>query len=131
MRFVEDERDIIILTGRNAVGKTTAANYLRQLAASHNIPYENRLVADSQMLFDDKTGGLHHTHDWCVKGGKGHIHRSDEPEFPFTVTDNELPNTMRTHFFTRLTELPRTGSLWFVEWAAGVNTNPLYDPASF
>ena len=130
-----NERDIIIVTGCNAVGKTTASNYLRELASLCNIPHENRIVADSQCLFeamqsDDRGSGLHHTHDWCEKDSKGHTHYLNQPLFPFTVTDNELPGIMRLQFFSQLAKLPKSGNLWFVEWAAGVNTNPREDPAA-
>lgn len=135
MRSNENERDIIIVTGCNAVGKTTASNYLRKLANLHKILYENCIISDSQCLFeamqhDDQAGGLHHTHDWCTPGNQDHSHYRDEPVFPFTVTDDELPNMMRQQFFSKLKELPKTGKLWFVEWAAGINTNPPEEPAS-
>ena len=129
------ERDIIIVTGCNAVGKTTASNYLRKLANLHKILFENCIISDSQCLFeamqlDDQAGGLHHTHDWCTTGTQDHSHLPDRPEFPFIVLDDELPNMMRQQFFLKLTELPNTGKLWFVEWAAGINTNPPEDPVS-
>jgi hypothetical protein len=128
MHLFKKKRDIIIVTGRNAVGKTTASNYLRKLATLHNIPYESRIIADSQCLFeemekDDRAHGLHHTHDWCRPEEQSHIHDLDQPVFPFTVTDNALPNRMRKRFFKKLTKLPSTDKFWFVEWAGGVNTN--------
>ncbi len=128
MRLFGNKRDIIIVTGRNAVGKTTASNYLQKLATLHNIPYESRIIADSQCLFeaiqkDDRAEGLHHTHDWCKPGEQGHVHDLGQPVFPFTVTDNELPNRMRKRFFKKLTKLPGTDKFWFVEWAGGVNIN--------
>lgn len=135
MDLIGNERDIIIVTGCNAVGKTTTTNYLRNWAKSFNIPHENNIIADSQSLFeamqlDDQAGGLHHTHNWCEPGTQGHSHLLDQPIFPFTVTDNELTDTMRKQFFTKLTALPKTGKLWFAEWAGGVNTNPPDDPTS-
>ena len=119
-------RDIIIVTGCNAVGKTSASCYLKERVSSENKLAVSKHVADSQSLLaamqqDDQTGGLHHTHDWC-KGDQGHSHRDGEPLFPFTVLDNTLPDNMRTHFFEKLVSLS-AGELWFVEWAAGVNTN--------
>jgi hypothetical protein len=133
MRFIGNERDIIIVTGCNAVGKTTASNHLRYLAKTLNIPFEEKIVADSHCLFeamqwDDKGGGFHHTHQWCEPEVRGHTHNSHQAEFPFTVTDNMLPNIMRVCFFEKLAKLERNGRLWLVEWAAGVNTNPLDDP---
>ena len=129
MDSIVGERDIVIVTGCNAVGKTTASNYLRKLVRSHGLPCENRIISDSQCLFqamleDDKDGGLHHTHDCYENTTKGHTHNFDQPPFPFTITDNELPDRMRHYFFPKLETLPRTGNLWFAEWAAGVNTNP-------
>ncbi len=129
--------DIIIVTGCNAVGKTTASNYLRKLANKHNIPYENRIIADSQCLFeamqlDDQTGGYHHTHDWCKTNSNRHSHANDQdqPVFPFTVTSTTLPEQMRYDFFQKLSELQLTGKFWFVEWAGGVNINPRNDPSA-
>jgi hypothetical protein len=126
MRFFETQRDIIIVTGCNAVGKTTASNYLRKLATLYNIPYESRIIADSQCLFeamekDDRKHGLHHTHEWCNPNQKSHKHDENQLVFPFTVTDNELPNKMRKSFFKKLVKLPNTNKYWFVEWAGGVN----------
>jgi hypothetical protein len=129
MDLIGNGRDIIIVTGCNAVGKTTTTNYLRNWAKSFNIPHENNIIADSQCLFeamqlDDQVGGLHHTHNWCEPGIRGHFHDAGQPEFPFTVIDNELPNKMREHFFKKLTKLRSRGKFWLVEWAGGVNTNP-------
>jgi len=134
MRLFRYNRDIIIITGCNAVGKTTASNYLRNWASLHNIPQENTIVADSHCLFeamqdDDETGGHHHTHNWCQSDQHGHNYNDNQPEFPFTVTDNTLPDAMRINFFSKLTNL-ETGKLWFAEWAAGVNTNPPDDSSS-
>lgn len=128
MRLFGNKRDIIIVTGCNAVGKTTASNHLRELATLYNIPHENIIIADSQCLFeamqmDDLDGGFHHTHDRCQPGIQGHSHHSDLPIFPFTVIDNELPNQMRKRFFNKLTKLHSKGKFWFVEWAGGVNSN--------
>jgi hypothetical protein len=128
MLFFDKKRDIIIVTGRNAVGKTTASNHLRELATKFNIPHENIIIADSQCLFesmqmDDLVGGFHHTHEWCQPRIQGHSHDSNSPLFPFTVMDNELPNKMRRRFFKKLTKLRSSGNFWFVEWAGGVNTN--------
>lgn len=136
MSLVENKRDIIIVTGCNVVGKTTASNYLRKLVTLRKIPSGKRLISDSQCLFktmlkDDEEGGLHHTHDWCKKDTRGHKHNPGQPVFPFTVTDNELPDRMRQDFFSKLRTLPRNGNLWFVEWAAGVNTNPSDNPISY
>ena len=52
MRLFRYNRDVIIITGCNAVGKTTASNYLRNWASLHNIPQENTIIADSHCLFE-------------------------------------------------------------------------------
>lgn len=128
MHLFGNKRDIFIVTGCNSVGKTTATNHLRVLATQYKILHENIIIADSQCLFeamqmDDLAGGFHHTHEWCQPGTQGHSHNSNLPLFPFTVTDNELPNKMRKQFFNKLTKLRRGDKYWFVEWAGGVNTN--------
>ncbi|SRR6266571_3353982 len=135
MHLSRNKPDIIIIAGCNSVGKSTTTNYLRTMATLYKIPHESNIVADSQCLFeamqsDDRAGGLHHTHDWCEKYVLGHAHNLDQPIFPFIVTDNELPDKMRLNYFTTLTNLPRADKLWFVEWAAGVNTHPPEDPIS-
>jgi hypothetical protein len=129
-----DSHDIVLITGGNAVGKTTASNHFRDLAALHKISYENCIISDSECLFlamleDDKAGGLHHTHNWCGNP-LGHSHNSGQPLFPFIVTDNELPGRMRNSFFKKIQSLESKGNFWFVEWAAGVNINPSEDPVS-
>ena len=116
MRFFENHRDIIIVTGCNAVGKTTASNHLRKLATSYNIPYESKIIADSQCLLeamekDDREYGLHHTHDWCETYKNGHRHDRDQPIFPFTVTDNLLPDRMRKNFFKKLKNIGSSSGL--------------------
>ena len=134
MSLFGNRRDVIIITGCNTVGKTTASNYLRYLAKIRNIPHEEKIVADSQSLFeamqqDHSVAGIHHTHNWCRSDQQIHNHNDNQPEFPFTVIDNTLPDTMRINFFSKLTNLG-TGKLWFAEWAAGVNTNPQDSPSS-
>jgi hypothetical protein len=128
---MNEMRNIIIVTGRSAVGKTTTSNYLRNIFASQKIPCEEHVISDALSLIkmvelDDKQGGLHHTHDWCkpTTYQKGHSHQLSQPILPFTVLDNTLPDAMLFDFFTELTKIPKTDTIYIAEWAAGLNNNP-------
>ena len=127
--------DLIIITGPNATGKTTASNYLRSWLSLHEIPLESEIVSDAQFLLeslrlDDNRGGFHHTHDWCEQDRRGHNHSRGEPEMPFINIDNENPNNMFRNLFKRLTFLPKADKLYLVECAGGVNTNPSEEACS-
>jgi hypothetical protein len=131
--------NIVVVTGRNAVGKTTATTYLRYWCLSHGIPCERHAITDAQSLFkamqlDDEVGGLHHTHEWCLSGNTdyyiGHTHQEYKPILPFTVIGNKIPDAMLDDFFTKLSQVPRSDTIYFVEWAAGSNTNPTNTSAS-
>ncbi len=125
---MKSQNDIILVTGRNMVGKTTAIYHLKKYIDLDKI--HNEIITDSQYLFesmmqDDKSGGIHHTHSWCEKSSRGHKHnsREDEPIFPFTVTDNTIPDSTFHLFFTALNNLPHINNkIYFVELAGGRNT---------
>lgn len=128
-------RNIVIITGRNVVGKTLASNYLRDWCFLQRIPCEQKAISDAQSLFkamqlDDEMGGFHHTHDWCKareykEYNEGHLHEPTQSMLPFKVIGNKLPDDMLFDFFTELTRIPGTKQLYFVEWAAGSNMNPM------
>jgi len=129
--------NIVIITGRNVVGKTVASNYLRDWCLSRDISCEHKPNSDALSLLkalqsDDKSGGFHHTHDWCesTEYNAGHSHQPFEPILPFTVIGNTIPDAMLLDFFTELTKIPRESKMYFVEWAAGSNTNPENTSAS-
>lgn len=128
---MSDRRNIILITGRNAVGKTTASNYLRERCASSSLPCESKTISDALSLLkamqkDDEQRGFHHTHDWCeaTDYNEGHSHDLSQPMLPFTVLDNALPDAMLWDFFTELSNIPPADTLYIAEWAAGSNTNP-------
>lgn len=128
---MSDRRNIILITGRNAVGKTTASNYLRERCVSSGLPCESKTISDALSLLkamqkDDEQGGFHHTHDWCeaIDYNEGHSHDRSQPVLPFTVLGNTLPDAMLRHFFTELSEIPQIDRIYIAEWAAGSNTNP-------
>jgi hypothetical protein len=124
---MDESRNIIIITGRSAVGKTIAANYLRDQFALRGVPCEDKVISDAFCLFkalqdDDEQGGLHHTHEWCETLKAGHSHSQLEPPLPFKVLDNTLPDTMLRNFFTELTNIPSTNKIYIAEWAAGASS---------
>lgn len=128
-------RDIILIIGQNAVGKTTALRYLTRLAQQRGIAHEPEPISDflfilKQTLKDDKQGGFRHYHNWSQEKTSGHDHENGEATIPFAVTHSALVDGMQEEFLKTLTFLPRFGKLHFVEWTGGINVNPPEEPAS-
>lgn len=128
-------KDIVLIIGQNAVGKTTAFRYLSWLAEQRGIGYEPEPISDfffllKQTLLDDGRGGFYHYHSWSKGKGCGHSHENGEATIPFAVTHNDLVDGMQAEFLQTLTLLPQLEKLQFVEWTGGINTNPLEEPAS-
>src|SRR5690349_244099 len=128
-------KDIVLIIGQNAVGKTTAFRYFTWIAEQQGIAYEPEPVSDflfilKQALMDDKQGGFHHYHNWSEAKTGGHSHENGEATIPFAVTHNNLVDGMQEEFLHTITLLPRFGKLRFVEWTGGINTNPPEEPAS-
>ena len=128
-------RDIILIIGQNAVGKTTALRSLTRIAEQRGIAHEPEPISDflfilKQALMDDERGGFHHYHDWSQEKTGGHSHENGEATIPFAVTHSDLVDGMQEDFSKTLTFLPRFGKLRFVEWTGGINVNPPDEPAS-
>lgn len=128
-------RNIIVVAGPSATGKTWTLNILRNLTHTHGIPFEFRPHSDSHTIFDrmledDNAGGYNHYHEWCPQT-KGHRHRDEvtHPHVPFTLAGNYIADAMGHDFFSGLMLLPY-GRLQFAEWSGGDNTNHRRDPAS-
>ena len=137
MTIVQSSTDsnIIIITGQNSVGKTTAFNVLSQEAKRYEISYKTRPVSDFLHLLnnvrkDDETGGFHHYHEWTAEKKGGHSHRNKEAEVPFIVIGNKIVDGMFYDFFAFLSNLPQSKSIYFAEWTGGMNINSQYEPAS-
>jgi hypothetical protein len=123
---MDTQRNIILITGRSAVGKTTAAKYLRDQCILHNIPCEDKVISDALSLLkalqkDDDNGGFHHTHEWCKPSehGTGHTHLEFSSMLPFIVTDDILPDNMLSDFFMELKNIPWTDKFYIAELAGG------------
>jgi hypothetical protein len=128
-------KDIVLIIGQNAVGKTTAFRYLTWIAEQRGIVYEPEPISDflfilKQALMDDERGGFHHYHNWSEAKIGGHSHKNGEATIPFAITHNDLVDGMQEEFLQTITLLPRFGKLRFVEWTGGINTNPPEEPAS-
>lgn len=128
-------KDIVLIIGQNAVGKTTAFRYLAWMAEQRGIAYEPEPISDflfilKQALMDDERGGFHHYHNWSKTKTGGHGHANGEATIPFAVTHNDLVESMQEDFLQAITTLPRCEKLRFVEWTGGINTNPPEEPAS-
>lgn len=130
------DKDIFLVVGPSAAGKTEVLNDLRNACWLHQIPHVATAASDSHTILDrmredDRDGGSNHTHNWCESYSQGHGHFSGESTIPFTVTSNVIPDRMYADFFALLARLPLTNQLRFAEWSGGVNTNPREEPASF
>ena len=130
-------KDTILITGRSAAGKTTIIRQLNKFIDEFAILRYQTALSDSQTIMervvkDDQQGGFHHTHPWIKPSDKArHTHDSPEkPTVPFTLTDNAIANLMMRDFFKVLALLPHDDGIKFAEWAGGVNTNDIYEPAA-
>jgi hypothetical protein len=122
-------KDIVLIIGQNAVGKTTAFRYLIWLAKQRGIVYEPEPISDfffllKQTLMDDEQGGFRHYHSWSPEKSCGHSHKNGGATIPFAVTHNEIVDGMQEEFLQAITLLPRLEKLRFVEWTGGININP-------
>lgn len=129
------KKDLVLITGQNAVGKTTAFRYFTWIAEQRGIAYEPEPISDflfilKQALMDDERGGFHHYHNWSESKIGGHSHANGEATIPFAVTHNGLVESMQEDLLKTITTLPRFEKLRFVEWTGGINTNPPEEPAS-
>ncbi len=132
--LMDTYRNIIIIAGQNAVGKTTTFNVLTQEAKQTKIPYEPRPFSDLFFMLntlkeDDRQGGFNHYHECCAQKEGGHNHSNGEAELPFTINNNKLIDAMFFDFFTALT-ISRTDRFLFIEWTGGRNINLPNEPAS-
>lgn len=128
-------KDIILIMGQNAVGKTTALRYLTGIAEQRGIVYEPQPISDflfilKQTLIDDARGGFHHYHNWSQVKNGGHSHTNGEATIPFAITHNDLVDGMQEELLTTISLLPKSEKLCFVEWTGGINTNSPEEPAS-
>src|SRR5438309_360492 len=88
-------RDIILMIGPFATGKTYTRQYLQSWANEHNIPYEEELLSDNLTILknmekDDARGGFYHYHSWCLGNTNGHTHSSGKSKLPFIAYGNEI-----------------------------------------
>jgi hypothetical protein len=128
-------KDIVLIIGQNAVGKTTAFRSLTWMAEQRGIAHESEPVSDflfilKQALMDDERGGFRHYHNWSATKLGGHCHANGEATIPFAITHNDLVECMQEDFLSAITGLPQSEKLRFVEWTGGTNTNPPEEPAS-
>lgn len=128
-------RDVILVIGPSASGKTHVLNLLRQeIAETYRLPHELIPLSDSHTILarvaqDDLSGGHHHYHPWS-RGKDTHDHTQHPEIIPFTLAGNRIGHAFIRDFFRELTRLPYTGVIRYAEWSGGKNTNPLDDPAS-
>lgn len=128
-------RDVILVIGPSASGKTHALNLLRnEVAVTYGLQHELIPLSDSHTILervreDDLSGGRHHYHPW-TRGMKTHHHRDNPDIIPFTLAGNKIGHAFVRDFFQNLARLPYTGAIRYAEWSGGRNINTKDDPAS-
>ncbi|MFZ2024828.1 MAG: hypothetical protein WAV51_00915 [Microgenomates group bacterium] len=128
-------RDMIIVTGPSASGKTKALSILRAIIPNeYEFPYEPVPLSDSHTILkqvreDDRSGGHNHYHPW-EGGGLGHTHEQHDGITPFTLAGKSIGFNFMRDFFVALKELPHDGKIKCAEWSGGRNGNEPEDPAS-
>jgi hypothetical protein len=124
-------RDIVLVAGTNAAGKTKALHTLARSLRASGVATDPRFIVDGRyllerVLLDDRNGGYGHYHDWCVPTHRGaphgHVH-DGRPTIPFAVDSQNIIDGMLFDFFSELSRLPRDGTIHFAELAAGRNTS--------
>jgi len=127
-------RNIILVVGSSASGKTFGLEYTRVALKTLGIRYENIPISDAQTILerireDDERGGRNHYHDWN-RGQLGHSHSHHSGITPFTLAGREIGIAFMRDFFGALANVPSDGKIWRAEWSGGVNKNSKNDPAS-
>ena len=135
MKNIGQQRDVILVIGPSASGKTHLLNLLRQeIAGVHRLPHELIPLSDSHTILervreDDLSGGHHHYHPWS-RGKDTHDHTRHPEIIPFTLAGNRIGHAFIRDFFRELARVPHTCVIRYAEWSGGKNTNPLEDSAS-
>jgi hypothetical protein len=120
-------KNVLLVTGGNATGKSTVIEYLQSIAKTNNIPFKKCPITDADAIVeamknDDEKGGLHHFHPWVINPTKGHIHKPSDPYFPFSSIGNKMIDEMYQILFDKLSKITSSKSLLFIEIAGGKNT---------
>jgi hypothetical protein len=128
-------RNLIVLVGPSATGKTQGINALRKFLDGRDILYEPNSFTDARFILEEikkddrETGGQNHYHEWCEGVTTGHTHEHNEPDFGFTVTGQRIPTGMYRSFLKQLSEQRLQDRLYLAEWSGGVNGHPQDHPA--
>lgn len=128
-------RNIILVTGPFADGKTKLIGVLQKEFRTRGIPFEQKIISDSPYMLeavswdDRETGGLNHMHSENGRPEK-HVHESGKAlDFDFVVTGYAIQKRMFANFFRDLSR-PRFDDKWyFAELAGGVNIHSSDHPA--
>src|SRR5579883_2215577 len=100
-------RDLILVVGAFATGKTYTVELLKKFVSEHTIPFEESVLSDGNTILDnvrkdDEEGGFYHYHEWCLGNINGHTHEHGEPQLPVIVYGNKILDGMYRDLFTNL-----------------------------
>lgn len=120
------KKDIILITGPSACGKTYTRELLsKQLGEKH---IEPRYLSTASYIIkavqkDDTKGGRNHIHPWTGIS-HGHTHTAGQPILPFATIDDVLNDQVYQQFFADCSKLPENeNTVILLELTCGVNIN--------
>lgn len=128
------DRNLIIVPGPFASGKTHTIGKIQDFFFDHNLWYD-KPITDSVYIEEALEAdhryndGVNHMHEGQKQPEK-HKHYPGEPNLQFSVTGSYIPDWMFTRFFHDLSRDWPKDKLYVVEWGGGVNTNAPEHPAS-
>jgi len=113
------QRDLILVAGRNCVGKSTAIGQIKETLRQKGVdcdevPFSLYKTLLNKTIEDDGTGGKNHFHPVPGKPEptleevlKGHTHiNGNPPTEPFTTVGKTLDDKMLFDLFQSLSNLP-------------------------
>lgn len=129
------DRNIIVVAGQFATGKTRTIREIHSYLSNRDIPYTPLVLSDAAFIINALSedhrvhGGIHHVHDGQMSLAT-HEHLWNEDGGAFTVTGQFIPDYMFDKFFIALSEHTPQNSVVLAEWSGGGNTNHQDHPAS-
>ncbi len=128
-------KNIILVTGPFAGGKTKLIAYMMADFLERGILFASSIISDSQFLTDvihqdhREYGGIHHVHEVDARPQK-HEYQPDTEHLTFISASPYMQSEMFRRFFLELSQPRDSGQYVFAELAAGVNRSPAGTPAA-
>lgn len=127
-------RNIILITGPFADGKTKLIQALQAEFAMRRVPFESKVITDATYLleaiaWDDQVNrGVNHMHSETGLP-VAHSHNGSAPDYDFVATGRAIQEYMFAHFFDELSVTRPSDRYYFAELAGGRGIHPETHPA--